>query len=51
MLGAHVWLFFEEAVPAALARKLGSHIITVRDAAPQTSAGRECCDGRRQRRR
>jgi superfamily II DNA or RNA helicase/very-short-patch-repair endonuclease len=26
--GAHVWLFFEEAVPAALARKLGSHILT-----------------------
>lgn len=26
--GAHVWLFFEEAVPAALARKLGSHVLT-----------------------
>lgn len=26
--GAHVWLFFEEAVAAALARKLGSHILT-----------------------
>lgn len=26
--GAHVWLFFEEAVPAALARKLGSYILT-----------------------
>jgi superfamily II DNA or RNA helicase len=26
--GAHVWLFFEEAVPAALARKLGSLILT-----------------------
>jgi superfamily II DNA or RNA helicase/very-short-patch-repair endonuclease len=26
--GAHVWLFFEEAVPANLARKLGSHILT-----------------------
>ena len=26
--GGHVWLFFEEAVPAALARKLGSHILT-----------------------
>ncbi|MBM2813110.1 MAG: UvsW helicase [Chloroflexi bacterium] len=24
--GGHVWLFFEEAVSAALARKLGSHI-------------------------
>ena len=23
--GGHVWLFFEEAVPAALARRLGSH--------------------------
>ena len=26
--GTHVWLFFEEAIPAALARKLGSHILT-----------------------
>lgn len=26
--GAHVWLFFSEAVPAALARKLGSHVLT-----------------------
>lgn len=26
--GAHLWLFFEEAVPAALARRLGSHILT-----------------------
>jgi superfamily II DNA or RNA helicase/very-short-patch-repair endonuclease len=26
--GAHVWLFFEEALPAALARKLGSLILT-----------------------
>jgi hypothetical protein len=26
--GAHLWLFFEEAVPAALARKLGSHLLT-----------------------
>ena len=26
--GGHVWLFFEEAIPAALARKLGSHILT-----------------------
>ena len=26
--GGHVWLFFEEAVPAALARRLGSHILT-----------------------
>src|SRR5437660_10865585 len=26
--GGHVWLFFEEAVPAALARKLGSYILT-----------------------
>jgi hypothetical protein len=23
--GGHVWLFFEEAIPAALARRLGSH--------------------------
>ncbi len=26
--GAHVWLFFEEAVPAALSRRLGSYILT-----------------------
>jgi superfamily II DNA or RNA helicase/very-short-patch-repair endonuclease len=26
--GAHVWLFFAEAIPATLARKLGSHILT-----------------------
>jgi superfamily II DNA or RNA helicase len=26
--GGHVWLFFREAVPASLARKLGSHILT-----------------------
>jgi hypothetical protein len=26
--GAHVWLFFEEAVPAALARTLGSYLLT-----------------------
>ena len=26
--GAHVWFFFEEAVPATLARRLGSHVLT-----------------------
>lgn len=26
--GAHVWLFFEEAISACAARKLGSHILT-----------------------
>jgi hypothetical protein len=26
--GAHVWLFFEEALPARLARNLGSHLLT-----------------------
>src|SRR3990167_2225784 len=26
--GAHVWLFFSEAIPASLARKLGAHILT-----------------------
>jgi superfamily II DNA or RNA helicase/very-short-patch-repair endonuclease len=26
--GGHIWLFFEQAVPAALARKLGTHILT-----------------------
>ena len=26
--GAHVWLFFEDALPAALARRLASHVLT-----------------------
>jgi len=26
--GAHVWLFFQNALPAALARRLGSHLLT-----------------------
>jgi superfamily II DNA or RNA helicase/very-short-patch-repair endonuclease len=26
--GAHIWIFFEQAIPASLARKLGSHILT-----------------------
>ena len=26
--GAHVWLFFEEALPARLARNLGAHLLT-----------------------
>lgn len=26
--GGHVWLFFEEAISACLARKLGSHVLT-----------------------
>ena len=26
--GGHVWFFFEEAIPASLARKLGSHLLT-----------------------
>jgi superfamily II DNA or RNA helicase len=26
--GAHVWLFFEDAIPAALARRVGSHLLT-----------------------
>ena len=26
--GGHVWLFFEEAISASLARKLGSHLLT-----------------------
>jgi superfamily II DNA or RNA helicase/very-short-patch-repair endonuclease len=26
--GAHLWLFFEESIPAALARRLGSHVLT-----------------------
>ena len=27
--GGHVWIFFSEPVPAALARQLGSHLLTV----------------------
>ncbi len=26
--GAHLWLFFEDAVPACLARRLGAHLLT-----------------------
>jgi len=26
--GGHIWLFFEQAIPAALARKLGAHLLT-----------------------
>ena len=26
--GGHIWFFFNEAIPAALARKLGAHILT-----------------------
>ena len=26
--GGHVWIFFDEPVPASLARKLGAHILT-----------------------
>ncbi|MDD4267898.1 MAG: DEAD/DEAH box helicase family protein [Pirellulales bacterium] len=26
--GGHIWLFFAEAIPAALARRLGAHILT-----------------------
>ena len=26
--GAHVWLFFEDAIPAALVRRLGAHLLT-----------------------
>ena len=26
--GGHVWIFFEKAIPAALARRLGSHLLT-----------------------
>lgn len=27
-VGGHVWIFFSEAVPASLARKLGAHVLT-----------------------
>jgi superfamily II DNA or RNA helicase len=26
--GAHIWFFFDEAIPAGLARKMGSHLLT-----------------------
>ncbi len=26
--GGHVWIFFEQAIPAALARRLGTHLLT-----------------------
>ena len=26
--GGHIWLFFDEAIPASLARKLGAHLLT-----------------------
>lgn len=26
--GGHIWMFFDQAIPAGLARKLGSHILT-----------------------
>ena len=26
--GGHIWLFFDEAIPATLARKLGAHLLT-----------------------
>ncbi len=26
--GGHVWIFFEQAIPAAMARRLGTHILT-----------------------
>jgi hypothetical protein len=26
--GGHIWLVFDEAIPAGLARRLGSHILT-----------------------
>lgn len=26
--GGHIWIFFDEAIPASLARKLGSHVLT-----------------------
>ncbi len=26
--GGHVWMFFESAIPAAMARRLGAHILT-----------------------
>ena len=27
--GAHIWVFFEELIPASLARRLGAHLLTV----------------------
>jgi superfamily II DNA or RNA helicase len=38
--GAHVWMFFEEALPAALARRLGAHLLTeAMDAHPTLGFG------------
>jgi superfamily II DNA or RNA helicase/very-short-patch-repair endonuclease len=38
--GAHVWFFFEEAVPANLARRLGSHLLTeTMEARPEIGLG------------
>ena len=38
--GGHVWLFFSEAVPAILARKLGAYILTeTMDRHPQLGLG------------
>jgi len=38
--GAHVWFFFEEAVAASLARKLGAHVLTeTMERRPEISLG------------
>src|SRR3990167_7442807 len=26
--GGHIWIFFEAAIPASIARRLGSHVLT-----------------------
>jgi hypothetical protein len=47
--GGHVWFFFEEAISAGLARKLGSHVLTeTMENRPEIglgSYGRELCGG------
>ncbi|TVP82529.1 MAG: DEAD/DEAH box helicase, partial [Puniceicoccaceae bacterium] len=38
--GAHLWLFFEEAIPATRARKLGAHLLTeAMEARPEVGLG------------
>lgn len=38
--GAHIWIFFEEALPASLARNLGAHILTeVMEQYPEVGLG------------
>src|SRR5687768_4407186 len=43
--GAHVWFFFAEAIPAGLARRLGSHVITeTMEGRPDIGLDSSCVD-------